>query len=140
MMDEVGGPDVPSSDIYNWCKDNYISYNNISEVLTLNRSIINVLSTDLSNIEIGPFNTDNLLDLLGPILKDVYRDKKLTNSNNSGVRIVYLDNDQNQYKIDSMNGINTIDMDIPDVIYGLITSRIESKYGSSFDTIICSLV
>lgn len=145
MMEEVGGPEVPSTDIHDWCKNNYISYTNISEAMFLNKSVLDIIKTVSSGqIEIGPFNSDNLLDLLGPILKDIYVDRQLnfdsSNNENNNNRIRYVDTDGKYYKVDSINGINTIDMDTPSIIYGLITSTISSKYSSDFDTIICSLV
>jgi HrpA-like RNA helicase len=141
MMYEIGGPDAPSSYIYDWCISNYIRYENIAEAVLLNRNIIDTLNKERSNkIEIGPFNTDNLLNLLKPILIGVYVDRKLTHDTKNEVTVRYLNEKGEYYKIDNMNGINSIDMDIPEVIYGLITSTIKSEYSADFSTIACSLV
>jgi len=141
MMDEVGGPNVPSSDIIDWCEDNSIRYDIISEVMTVIHNITEILKTKVSgNIEIGPFNTDNTLRLLGPILANVYSDRLFKYVSNGGVRVRYEDNDGKYYKIDSQNSINSIEREIPDIVYGLITSTISSKYGADFHMISCSLV
>jgi HrpA-like RNA helicase len=141
MMDEIGGSEVPSSDIHDWCENNYIRYENMSEAISLNRTIVDILNKDLSSkIEIGPFDTDNLLDLLTPILAYIYKDRKLTYDNRTEIIVRYIDSKGEYYKIDSINGINTVDADIPEIVYGLITSTITSEYSANFNTIICSLV
>ncbi len=141
MMNEVG-LDVSSSDIQSWCVNNYIRYENISEVLYLNRVVSEEISKNRSEpIEIGPFDSNNLLDLIGPILVNIYGDRRLVlEDTNSVVRVRYLGDDNKYYKINDRNGINTIEMDIPKIIFGLITSTIKSKYTSDFNTVICSLV
>ncbi len=142
MMDEVGGPDVPSSDISDWCEDNAIRYENIAEVMTVINNIID-------NIDggIGPnksFDTDNTMDLLGPILADIYSDRKYIFDDTNIVRVRYVGNGKigngKYYTIDSQNGINSIERDTPDTVYGLITSTISSNYGADFYLISCSLV
>ncbi len=141
MSDEVGGPDVPSSDVRKWCKDNFIRYENILETISLNRRVINTLNENRSeNIEIGPFDSDNLLDLLGPILVDIYHDRKLVFDNRTEVRVRYIGSDMKYYKINDQNGINTIEMDTPTIIFGLITSTVKSEYTTDFHTVVCSLV
>jgi len=137
MMDEVGGPNVPSSDIIDWCEDNAIRYKNISEVMVVVNNINNIINPD--NTE-GPFDTDNTLELLGPILSEVYSDKVFKYDPSGGVRVRYTDNDKKYYKIDSQNSINSIERELPETIYGLITSTISSKYGPDFNLISCSLV
>ena len=142
MMDEVGGDEALSSDVKDWCHDNYIRYENISEVISLNQVVINILNQNRSiDIEAGPFDSNNLIDMMGPILTDVYHDKRLIldTSDNNVVRVRYLDPENNYYKIDRGYSITTIEMDRPQIIFGLITSTISSKYTSDFNTILCSL-
>ena len=158
MMEEVNGADASNADIKNWCENNYILYENISEAMTLNKIVLGGLdryeyshdsisdrydeSQEDATIEIGPYDPDNLMALLGPILAQVYHDKRLIldGSDNNVVKVLYNDGNMNNYKIDSMYGINTIDMDKPVIIYGLMSSVISSEYTSDFTTVICSLV
>ncbi len=137
MMNEIGGPDVPSSDIKIWCINNSIRYENIQEVLTIVENIVDKLKK-LHDINIGPFGTENTLDLLGPILANVYIDKKYSLSDDI-IRVRYVNNQGKYYKIDSQQSINSIDMNKPDTVYGLITSTITSNYGN-INMISCSLV
>jgi hypothetical protein len=141
IMDEVGGPEVPSSDIKMWCNDNFIRFENISSVISLSNRVMDILNKDLSvPIRVGPFNADNLMDLVGPILVDVYSDKRMTLDPHTQVRVRYIDGDNKFYKINNQDSINTIEMDQPVIVFGLITSTIKSEYTSDFNTIVICMV
>jgi len=137
MMEEVGGPEAPSSDIQDWCKNNYINHHNIEESISLNNNTISVLNDMNVVVEVGPYNIDNLLNLLIPILKEIYSDKTLTYDNMKDIVVTYVGAD-GVYKIDN-GAVNTIEMDIPPVIYGLIVSVIRSDYSADFNTVVVSL-
>ncbi len=134
MMDDVGGPEVPSSDIKRWCGNNGIRYDKIFEVM----SIINNTLDRIGIGKIGPFDTDNTMKLLGPVLADIYSDRKYYLDKNTEIRVRYC-NKEKYYKIDSMS-INTIEINTPETVFGLITSTISSDYESDFNLISCSLV
>lgn len=158
MMDEVGGPYVPFTDIKEWCQDNAIQWENISEVLLLTDRIKKILDNNQGNNnqgennedenkedenkegEIGPFETDSLIELLGPIIAQVYSDREFHLSSGDSVRVRYSDNEGKEYKIDNQYSINTIERDTPETIWGLITTTFSSKYTSDFHTVPCSLV
>lgn len=140
MIDEVGSDSV-LTDISQWCEDNYIYLPNMLEVITLNRMVLAQIETMVSDpIEKGVFDTDSLVDLLGPILIEVYQDRQLVLDPTNGSRARYQDSNGSYYKIDTVYSVNNIEIDRPEIIYGLIISIIESKVSSDFRTVPVSLI
>lgn len=133
MMDEI--QDLNEKNMEEWCAMNSI---NFKKILEINTVVNNILQT-LNITEVGTFDTENTVSLLFPILIDIYSDRKLTIVNKSDVLIKYQDPDGKYYKMDSLQSINSIERDVPDVVYGLITSTISSSYAPDFHLISCSL-
>jgi HrpA-like RNA helicase len=138
MMDDFGGPDAPTTDIKVWCEDNSIRYEIILEVISIINIIINELER-LHDIEVGPFETDTTMELLTPILSNTYNDKEFKLYNGDIVRVRY-EKDHKYYSIDNQYSINSINMNKPETVYGIITSTIKSDYSSDINLISCSLV
>ena len=129
LQDEIG-VNPTTEDLIDWTTDNSINFDNMETVMILNNTIGNPLNNKLDL---------NILDKLGPIIKDVYSDKKLINDTNAD-RIIYLDINNNRYNIDSRYGVNSISQQQPQLIYGLVTTNINTKYANSFGTVALSLI
>ena len=140
LMNDVGGLSAPSTDVRVWCENNKIRYENIHDVINTVKNIRNVLRENNIKSPTGHFDTENTLELLSPILKEIYSDRTYYLDPNQQVRVRYMDSDGNYYKIDNHQGINTIDTVRPEVVYGLIVGIISSSYGPDFNVLTCSLV
>lgn len=154
-------PSPTEEELYEWCQDHAIRYENMSEALSIAEDIIALtghlmssggISNDLlnsdydlkarqgsSNILYEPFDVNNVMNVLAPILAEIYQDRKLSYDLSNIIRVRYVGQDGKYYKIDSQT-VNSIERDIPESIYGLITSTISSDYAPDFHTVACSLV
>ena len=151
MLDEIDLSSDFSSisferSIDEWSKNNFINSEILLEVNTVVNGILKILQEVVKeerNYDIGSFDTDNTVSLIGPIIADIYSDRMFKIFDNKSVRIRYFDplnQDGKFYKIDSQQSINNIERNVPEIVYGLITSTISSNYSSDFHLISCSLV
>ncbi len=136
MLEEIG----PEYGMKDWCENNYINHSIMSEVSSVSNNIINLFNDRNIMVEEGTFDVLGVMETLGPILADIYKDRQYNIDHTTEIKIRYMDNDLNYYKMDSQYCVNSIDRDRPETVYGLITSTIRSEYSSDFNTIICSLV
>jgi len=129
------------NEISDWSKNNYINTEILLEVNKVVTGISFILQSESKsgNYDVGTFDTDNTVSLIGPILADIYSDRTFNILDKKSVRIRYYNNEK-YYKIDSQQSINSIERNTPDIVYGLITSTISSTYTSDFHLISCSLV
>jgi len=134
MLDEIISESSFDS-MKEWCLTNSINFEKILEVNTVTQNILQTLNIT----EVGPFDTDHTVSLLFPILSDIYSDRKFTIVNKSNVSIKYQNQNGIYYKIDSLQSISSIEREVPNVVYGLITSTISSQYAPDFHLISCSL-
>lgn len=132
MMEELGN--YSENNIKEWCDNNFINFDIIKEVLDVTIIISDTLRRMNLEVTITTFDTDEIMDILGPILSDIYSDRTMILSNGR-----YLGSDKNVYKTDTLS-INSIDRNKPDKVIGLVTSKISSSYGADFHLISCSLV
>lgn len=132
MMEEIGNHS--ENNIEEWCYNNYINFDILKEVYDVTIHISDMLKQMNIDVSMDTFDTDEIIDILGPILSDIYSDRTLLLFNGK-----YVGSDKNIYKTDTQS-INSIDRNKPDKVIGLITSKISSSYGADFHLISCSLV
>jgi len=123
-----------SGDLKTWCQENSVNYKQIDEVVDLNHKVLNIINKPTTVYD--PTSINQLV----PILANVYSDRKFElDRSNSVIRVRYVDDKLNYYKIDSRS-VNSIEADAPNHVYGLIISIIQSEYANDFRSISVSLV
>lgn len=137
---DTDGP--TETELYEWCQDHALRYENMSDALSTYEEILHTLQTKTNQTETEityqPFDVDNIMNVLGPILLEIYQDRKLLLDTSNQIRVRYIDNAGKYYKIDYQT-VNSIEKYLPSSITGIITSTISSDYTPDFHTVIIAI-
>ncbi len=119
FTNSIGGyPAKNEATIKRWCLEGSINFKKWKEALGILKTCINVLRRIRPHlrIEIGPFTTDGLINLIRPIMAKVYSDMIFT-----AVGDQYKDPNGLLYKLDNRNVSNKLSPLIDRSIIALIT-------------------
>lgn len=127
LFDGIGGPDGTSSDIFTWCQKYRVNFSKIQEVLALihqGRKVCTDLNITCST---GPFNAENVLTQLRPILAEVYTDWLMQ------LEVVaslprYRDRQGQEYRLEMLTATNNFDVNPPVFLLALLTTEIIEIY------------
>ena len=133
LMTDIQGPN--ETELYEWCQDHALRYENMSEALSIFEDLSQMLQTE---IIYQPFDVDNIMNILAPILLEIYNDRKLLFDATNQIRVRYIDNTGRYYKIDYQS-VNSIEKYVPSSITGIITSTISSDYTPDFHTVVIGI-
>ncbi len=74
LMDYIGGPMAPISDVKEWAVANSFDFRKLREVFNIINQSISTLKRLKFKFKIGPFTTEGALKELKPIISEVYSD------------------------------------------------------------------
>ena len=119
LLSVTGSLEVPTTEISVWARNNGMAVTKIKEVVNHVLTLIKVMSDKGYNIEVGPFNPKNTVDILRPILADVYRDKHLKLDRGTGF---YKNVKGYSYLLDELINVSTILSTYPEFLISLVDS------------------
>lgn len=127
LMEDNNGMDGTLDEIVEWARIHSINIDKIIEVREMVEYIILLLNHLGYKIEIGPFTTNGIIDVLRPIINYVYSDNIYQLQNNNIIRNIYYDSNLNSYTIDNYEIPNMLEMNPPISIVSLLSLKYYTK-------------
>jgi len=127
LLNDTGGLQAPTNELLLWCRSNSINYSKINEVISLILSIINILSTLNIFVEIGPFNTIPAIDLIRPVIQEVYSNLIMYLYQQTPTVFTYYHTEtSSHYRLDFKQNISLLISQPSPSIIALISSNIQT--------------
>jgi HrpA-like RNA helicase len=132
LMDSVGGMDGTKSKrrVAEWSNQNSMNNRKIREVITIVKQSINAARKLGYQVQIGPFTTEGVIEVLRPFAEQAY-DDLIMELNARGSRITYRHQlSRTSYILEGQKSVNQLLIDPPQHLIGLITIELPTRTGN----------